>query len=887
MLASPVDTEFLSSLLAEASGGATVGSASAGSGCTTQQFGNTSSQDGSVLPQMLLPDSPLPVLDQGVVSRRDGSTSAARLAAQDRSSATTPASSVKNHHPNHHHHHHPGSPIDLPTPSDLPEVITPWARSPSVKIETYTPTPPVPLRLTSDENHQHLSFSPPAGAPGQYPSLALTLNYEDWSCSDHEMFAADGTSSPPLTINTGFIVDKRSPHPQLQQPAATDLATPQHPSYWPTPIAALGQEITPQQHSPVWQSSGLDGVDVLSQRSSPLSSYFGPPTPVSPSGFPLPTGLMPTSYPSSGLEDHAAAGYSIGSSNNNSFLDQGGVIYSGQQQQQNQRQQVAALVTPPPHPPPQIQHTTLQSFLQRPNQSLETLMSNFPTLPSNRFPTSPSSNHGDPGAARDVYNGQQGQHSSQAAQLGGNNEEEDSQDEEPAVNGDEEEQSEQPYAKLLWRAFMSSPERTMTLQDVYRWFMANTDKVQSKGWQNSIRHNLSMNHAFTKLNPRLGKDSPAATSTSNQDDEGNRSKAGSTSSTAKKSAIWYLQDWAIENGVQSTTRYRNKTQTSSSSRSGGSKGGDGGTDRQQQQQQNSSRQSSSSSSSPMVVQNLRPVIGGSRRSNRTSSARWPRYSDRMHPYCMLPHHSVQQLEVRSSPHSIMSSLQSSPSAMDLRRQQQQGHVPVMITPQQQYARDQWQFTQHQNQHQHQNQQPSGLADPTGEMMYAGGPQFCYTQQQQQQHNHHHHHLDNMYPISGPPVRTEPLMTTHRPAASYDLSTSQHSAQEVTPQQQQMLPSSAPTTSYVPGVYDGVIHHRQAQQQSHDYQHQQQEVLPEIKMEDVAVNNNPHQLPFPNRGTTAAAATITTTAAATPSNVEPKPSPRQTSSGGLGGVFASH
>ncbi|KAI6358174.1 hypothetical protein MCOR25_007408 [Pyricularia grisea] len=889
MLASPVDTEFLSSLLAEASGGGTVGSASAGPGCTTQQFGNTSSQDGPVLPEMLLPNTPLPVLDQGVVSRRDGSTSAAGLAAQDRSSATTPASPAKNQN-----HRlllpHPGSPTDLPTPSDLPDVITPWARSPSIKLESYTPTSSASLRLPSEGNHQYLTFPRPAEVQGQYPSLALTFNYEDWGCSDHEMFAADSTSSPPLTINTGFIVDKRSQQPQLQQHTTTDLATSNHSSYWSNQIPVFGQEITHQQHSPVWQSSGLDGVDVISQRSSPLSPYFGPPTPASPSGFPLPTGLMPTSYPSSGLEDRAAAGYNVGGNNNsidtsnssNRFLDQGGVIYSSQQQQQNQQQQqvAAALVAPPPHPPPQSQHTTLQGYLQHPNQPQETLVGNFPTLPSNRFLTGPSSNHGD-GAARDVYNGQQGQHNSQVPHLEGCNEEEDSQDDEPVVNEDEEEQSEQPYAKLLWKAFMSSPERSMTLQEVYKWFIKNTDKVNSKGWQNSIRHNLSMNHAFTKINPRLEKNLPAVSSTENLVDEDNQSKSGATPSTAKKSAVWYLQTWAIENGVQSTTRYRNKTQSCSRSgggSGGGSKGADGGTG--QQKQQNSGRPSPS----PMAIQNFKPVIGGSRRSNRTSSARWPRYSDRMHPYRIIPHHSVQQqLEARISPNPVMRSLHSSPSAMGLRNQ----HHPVMIAPQQQqYARDQWQFTQHQHQH----QQPSSMADPTGDMMYRGPP-FCYTQQQQ-----HHHHLDNIYPISGLTVRTEPLMTTHRPTPSYDLSTSHHrsAAHEVTPQHQhqQMLPSSAPTASYLQGVYDDddeeeeeeAFHH---QRQRNDYQHPQQ-VLPEIKMEDVAASVMTHRQPFPNREITAAAAITTTTAATTPADVESKLSPRRTSTGGLGvGVFSSH
>jgi len=54
---------------------------------------------------------------------------------------------------------------------------------------------------------------------------------------------------------------------------------------------------------------------------------------------------------------------------------------------------------------------------------------------------------------------------------------------------------EEPYAQLIYRAFMSTPRRAMTLQDLYQWFRENTDKGKSdtKGWQNSIRHNLSMN----------------------------------------------------------------------------------------------------------------------------------------------------------------------------------------------------------------------------------------------------------------------------------------------------------------------------------------------------------------------------------------------------------
>lgn len=52
-----------------------------------------------------------------------------------------------------------------------------------------------------------------------------------------------------------------------------------------------------------------------------------------------------------------------------------------------------------------------------------------------------------------------------------------------------------PYAQLIYRAFMSTPRHAMTLQEIYQWFRDNTDKSkgQGKGWQNSIRHNLSMN----------------------------------------------------------------------------------------------------------------------------------------------------------------------------------------------------------------------------------------------------------------------------------------------------------------------------------------------------------------------------------------------------------
>ena len=52
------------------------------------------------------------------------------------------------------------------------------------------------------------------------------------------------------------------------------------------------------------------------------------------------------------------------------------------------------------------------------------------------------------------------------------------------------------YAKELERCFRTRPDYTMSLKDIYAWVKENTSKAKdptSKGWQNSVRHNLSMN----------------------------------------------------------------------------------------------------------------------------------------------------------------------------------------------------------------------------------------------------------------------------------------------------------------------------------------------------------------------------------------------------------
>ncbi|KAJ5232228.1 hypothetical protein N7468_005184 [Penicillium chermesinum] len=91
-----------------------------------------------------------------------------------------------------------------------------------------------------------------------------------------------------------------------------------------------------------------------------------------------------------------------------------------------------------------------------------------------------------------------------------------------------------PYSQLIWQALMDQPDRRLPLQKIYEWFEKNTGKGRDqtqKGWQNSIRHNLSMNAGFIAV--RDG--SPGGKRTMN---------------------YWCLTEEAIQNGIQSTTRYR-------------------------------------------------------------------------------------------------------------------------------------------------------------------------------------------------------------------------------------------------------------------------------------------------------------------------------------------
>lgn len=64
------------------------------------------------------------------------------------------------------------------------------------------------------------------------------------------------------------------------------------------------------------------------------------------------------------------------------------------------------------------------------------------------------------------------------------------------------------YAALIGQALFSTPDLRMALSDIYTWIMQKYPyfRKEDAGWQNSIRHNLSLNQCFIKT--QRGPDNP-------------------------------------------------------------------------------------------------------------------------------------------------------------------------------------------------------------------------------------------------------------------------------------------------------------------------------------------------------------------------------------------
>ena len=59
-----------------------------------------------------------------------------------------------------------------------------------------------------------------------------------------------------------------------------------------------------------------------------------------------------------------------------------------------------------------------------------------------------------------------------------------------------ESRSNQSYAQVLHDCLVEAPNHSLSLKEIYSWVATNTTKAKEegdRGWQNSVRHNLSMN----------------------------------------------------------------------------------------------------------------------------------------------------------------------------------------------------------------------------------------------------------------------------------------------------------------------------------------------------------------------------------------------------------
>ena len=130
-----------------------------------------------------------------------------------------------------------------------------------------------------------------------------------------------------------------------------------------------------------------------------------------------------------------------------------------------------------------------------------------------------------------------------------------------------------PYAQLIHRALLSAPNHTMVLRDIYAWFETYTDKAahsETRGWQNSIRHNLSMNgvsgfssHHHVLLYHSITRPTfPPHRLKWYTDILEAFEKVDVPTEATTKGFMWRLTPTALREGVKSTTRYRTKAKRS-------------------------------------------------------------------------------------------------------------------------------------------------------------------------------------------------------------------------------------------------------------------------------------------------------------------------------------
>lgn len=74
-------------------------------------------------------------------------------------------------------------------------------------------------------------------------------------------------------------------------------------------------------------------------------------------------------------------------------------------------------------------------------------------------------------------------------------------------NGEDAQKPPLSFACMIFMAVESSPTKTLPVKDIYEWIMWKFPfyRTAAPGWKNSVRHNLSLNKCFKKVDRSFGK----------------------------------------------------------------------------------------------------------------------------------------------------------------------------------------------------------------------------------------------------------------------------------------------------------------------------------------------------------------------------------------------